>query len=127
MPEEVHIGYGHRLIPSLIDEKASCAPNETYCYLPRTAKLEDGFQAITYGQFSNAINACSWWIEARIGKSEDFATLACLGLSDLRNTLIIVAAIKTGHKVFSYDSKLFETTNDSPKGSRLSWRHLVIV
>ncbi len=99
MPGEAHIKYGHRLIPSLIDEKASAAPDETYCYLPRTARIEDGFQSINYRRFSNAINACSWWIEAEIGKSEDFATLAYLGPSDLRNILLIVAAIKTGHKV----------------------------
>lgn len=127
MPEEAHMKYGHRLIPSLIDEKASSAPDETYCYLPRTARIEDGFQSINYRHFSNAINACSWWIEAEIGKSDNFATLAYLGPSDLRNILIIVAAIKTGHKVFSYISQYCGTANDSHCGSRLSWHHLVIV
>jgi len=125
--KDIHIEYGHRLIPLLIDEKASFAPDQTYCYLPRTARIEDGFQAITYRRFSNAINACSWWIEAEIGKSEDFATLAYLGPSDLRNILIIVAAIKTGHKVFSRNSQCRGTSNDSPYGSRLCSRRLVIV
>ncbi len=105
MPEEAHMEYGHRLIPSLIDEKASVAPDEIYCYIPRTARIEDGFHSISYRRFSNAINACSYWIEAEIGKSENFATLAYLGPSDLRNILIIVAAVKTGHKVFSRKSQ----------------------
>ena len=91
--------YGRRLIPSLIDEKALSAPNETYCYLAQTPRIEDGFRKISYRTFANAINACAWWIEATIGKGKDFATLAYLGPSDLRNTIAIIAAIKTGHKV----------------------------
>ncbi|KAL8783658.1 MAG: hypothetical protein Q9195_009318 [Heterodermia aff. obscurata] len=90
--------YGRRLIPSLIDELAVCAPQRIYCHVPWTTRIEDGFRAVTYGCLSNAINACAWWIEAEIGKSKDFATIAYLGPSDLRNTIIIVAAIKAGHK-----------------------------
>ena len=91
--------YGRRLIPSLIDELATSTPERTYCYLPLHTRIEDGFRAITYRRFSNAINACAWWMVAELGTSKDFATLAYLGPSDLRNTIIILAAIKTGHKV----------------------------
>ena len=91
--------YGRRLIPSLIDELAISAPQRTYCHLPWTTGIEDGFRAISYECLSNAINACSWWIVEQIGKSKDFTTLAYLGPSDLRNIIMILAAIKTGHKV----------------------------
>ena len=91
--------YGRRLIPSLIDELATSTPQRIYWYLPLHTRIEDGFRALTYRSFSNAINACAWWIVAEFGKSKDFATLAYLGPSDLRNTIIILAAIKTGHKV----------------------------
>ena len=91
--------YGRRLIPSLIDELAISTPQRTYCHVPWTTRVEDGFRAITYQCLSNAINVCTRWIVAEIGKGKDFATLAYLGPSDLRNTIIIVAAIKAGHKV----------------------------
>ena len=91
--------YGRRLIPSLIDELAISAPQRTYCYVPRTTRIEDGFRTITYQSLSNAINICARWIVAEIGISTDFATLAYLGPSDLRNTIIILGAIKAGHKV----------------------------
>ena len=91
--------YGRRLIPSLIDELAISTPQRTYCYVPWTHKIEDGFRAITYQSLSNAINICARWIVAEIGISNDLATLAYLGPSDLRNTIIILAAIKAGHKV----------------------------
>lgn len=91
--------YGRRLIPSLIDEIASCTPQKIYCYMPLMTRIEDDFQAVTYKTFSNAINACAWWIENEIGKGEYFTTLAYLGPSDLRNIIFIIAAIQTGHKV----------------------------
>lgn len=68
-------------------------------HLPWTCAIEDGFRAISFQALANAINACSWWIEAEIGKGMGFSTLAYLGPSDLRNIILIVAAIKTGHKV----------------------------
>ena len=98
-PTKNRINYGRRLLPSLIDEKACSVPNEPYCYLPWSSKIEDGFRTISFQGLANAINACSWWIQAELGKGEDFSTLAYLGPSDLRNIIIIVAAIKAGHKV----------------------------
>ena len=93
--------YGRRLIPSMIDGIALDTPDKHYCYISRTANVEDGFRAITFKEFSNAINACAWWIRAEIGKGIDFDTLAYLGPSDLRNVIIILAAIKTGYKVIN--------------------------
>ena len=92
--------YGHRLIPSLIDEIAASEPARTYCYLPLTTNIEDGFRAVSYRTFANAINACAWWMRIAVGRSDDFSTLAYLGPSDLRNVILTLAAIKTGHKVF---------------------------
>ncbi|KAL8732298.1 MAG: hypothetical protein Q9166_002870 [cf. Caloplaca sp. 2 TL-2023] len=91
--------FGRRLIPSLIDEKAFAVPGQTYCYLPCTSTVvEDGFRAVSFKCLANAINTCAWWLETNIGTSHRLDTLAYLGPSDLRNTIIIVAAIKTGHK-----------------------------
>ena len=94
--------YGRRLMPTLIDERALSTPDAIYCYLSRSSKMEAGFRTITFQTLSNATNACCWWIESKVGKSDKFDTLAYLGPSDLRNIIIILAAIKTGHKVYNH-------------------------
>lgn len=96
---DVHTDYGRRLIPLIIDERVSSNPQRTYCYLPWTSDINNGFRAISYQCFSTAINACAWWIEAEVGRGKAFNTLAYCGPSDLRNIVMIVAAAKTGHKV----------------------------
>ncbi|KAL8928039.1 MAG: hypothetical protein Q9172_001094 [Xanthocarpia lactea] len=90
--------FGRRLIPSLIDQKAATVPEETYCFIPWTSKIEHGFRPVSFRCLANAIDTCAWWIKDEIGTSQGFDTLAYLGPSDLRNTIIIIAAIKTGHK-----------------------------
>ena len=96
--------YGRRLIPALIDENAFSIPHEAYCYLPRTSSIEDGFRPLDFQTFANAINACAWWLEAEIGKCDTYSTLAYLGPSDLRNIILIIASIKTSHKVLNFSS-----------------------
>ena len=91
--------YGRRLIPNLIDEYARKVPDKTYCFVARSLQVEDGFEAISYSRFANAINRCSFWMEAELGRGQNFDTVAYLGPFDLRTAILIVAAIKTGHKV----------------------------
>ena len=91
--------FGRRLIPTLIDETANANPHGIYCFLPKGTAVEHGFESVTYYMFADAINRCSQWMEAELGRGQNFNTLAYLGPSDLLTTIIIVAAIKTGHKV----------------------------
>ena len=91
--------FGRRLIPTLIDETAYVNPNGIYCFLPKGTAVEHGFDSVTYNGFANAIDRCSHWMEAQLGRGQSFSTVAYLGPSDLLTTIIIVAAIKTGHKV----------------------------
>ena len=92
--------FGRRLIPTLIDEFACSKPNKTYCFVARSSAVEDGFESISYSQFANAINRCSYWMDTQLGRGQNFNTVAYLGPSDcLLTIIIIVAAIKTGHKV----------------------------
>ncbi|CAF9913655.1 MAG: hypothetical protein ALECFALPRED_008933 [Alectoria fallacina] len=90
--------FGRRLIPTLIDETAYANPNGIYCFLPKGTAVEHGFDSVTYNGLANAIDRCSHWMEAQLGRGQSFNTVAYLGPSDLLTTIIIVAAIKTGHK-----------------------------
>lgn len=90
--------FGCRLIPTLIDENAYINPNGIYCFIPKGTAVEHGFESVTYNRFANAIDRCSHWMESELGRGQNFNTVAYLGPSDLLTSIIIVAAIKTGHK-----------------------------
>jgi len=94
------LGYGSRLIPCIIDETAQNDPKKLYAVIPNSAKnIAEGFRNMTYRDFANAINGAASWIERTFGRSSDFRALGYIGLNDLRYRIILVAAIKTGHKV----------------------------
>ena len=92
-------GYGHRLIPQLIDERAKMNPHGSVWSVPKSSDLADGFRDISYVQVARAINKAAWWIDEHIGKSTTFENLAYIGPPDLRYAILTVAAQKTGHTV----------------------------
>ncbi len=92
---------GQRLLPVLIDDIARTDPHRVFAAIPKSANPKDGYEDITYHNFSTAINRCSWWIEKEIGKGSDFETVAYIGPLDLLYHIFTFAAIKTGHKVIS--------------------------
>lgn len=91
--------YGHRLIATLIDQRAQEEPHRPFWSIPHSSALADGFQNISYGQVARAINRAAWWIDENVGKSTTFETLAYMGPPDLRYAVLTVAAQKTGHTV----------------------------
>ncbi|KAI9659318.1 MAG: hypothetical protein M1821_001576 [Bathelium mastoideum] len=101
---------GNRLLPTLVDEIAANDPTRIIFSYPSTAKLEDGFRNVQFGEFANAINRCSWWLEEKLGRSETFGTLAYLGPVNPTYLIIVFAAIKVGYKLFlSSPSNSIET------------------
>ena len=90
---------GRRLLPSLIDEIAQSSPEAPFVAISRSLDVHNGFRDVSYRELARAINKFSWWIERNIGKSQTFETLGYLGPLDLRYPLLILAAVKTGHKV----------------------------
>lgn len=91
--------YGRRLIPVLIDEAAREKPNDIFAFVARSLNNEEGFQTVIYCQFANAINSCAWWLEAQVGISKNFDTLAYFGLFGLISCVLMIVAIKMGHQV----------------------------
>ena len=99
-----HLDYGRRLIPNIIDNYAHQEPDKTFALVTRTLAMGDSPQEITFYQFASAINRCALWLEAQCGKGEEFPTIAYLAPSDLRTSILIVAAIKAGFKVELLDA-----------------------
>ena len=91
---------GYRLITSMIDYYAAEEPDRIYASIPRTEDLSDGLHDITYGQFGNAINRASWWLDLELGDCKGtFDTFAYIGPKDLRYPILAVAAAKVGRRV----------------------------
>ena len=99
MPDMASPDYGRRLLPSLVDEIAAECPDRPFASIPNTIKPEDGFQNINFGALARAINRCSWWIEALVGKGNGFPTIAYMGPQDVLYLILVLACIKTGYKV----------------------------
>ena len=73
--------YGHRLIPTLVDELAKTTPNYVFALIPRSAQFADGLKDVTISTFARAVNRAASWIESTIGKGTDFETIAYIGPS----------------------------------------------
>lgn len=90
---------GQRLIPTLIDSIADSDPKRLFVSVARSKDLSDGFRDVTYQGFSRAVDRCSRWMERQLGRSQNFKTITYMGPFDLRYPIILLAAVKTGHKV----------------------------
>ena len=91
--------HGRRLLPNLIDKLAHSNYSRPFVAIPESSEPEDGFIDVSFRQLATAIDRCSWWIEQRLGRSEHFDTVGYLGPGDLRYTILMFAAVKTGYKV----------------------------
>ena len=87
------------LLPTLIDEIARSDPHRLYCALVKSTSIEDGVVEVTYDDYANAVNRCAQWLEDTLGKGTHYNVLAYVGPTDIRYSLITLAAVKTGHTV----------------------------
>lgn len=135
------------LLPNVIDERGQQQPESVFCAIPRGSEVKDGFKDVTFRELANAINRASWFLEETLGKSTNFDTLCYMGPSDLRYSVLAIAAVKTGHKPFwssprnsheghislmgSTKCKYFLTPAEMPPGvaaiiDELNLRHVVV-
>ena len=97
----VPLDHGRRLLPVLVDQFSVSDPDRVFLSYQSGARPKDGYRDFTYKEFAAAVNHYSWWLEKSLGRSDNFRTLTYFGSRDLRSTLIMYAAVKTGHKVCS--------------------------
>ena len=71
--------HGKRLLPIWIDKVGRENPEKAWALMPRSMDLKDGFREYQYRHLVAAIDTVAWWIEATIGRSTDFETVAYLG------------------------------------------------
>lgn len=97
LPDKHH--RGSRSLSETLEHLARCEPERVYALIPRGREISHGFRDVTVRELIHAIDACAWWISDSFGRSDDFETLAYVGVADLRYVLFFYAAIKCGYKV----------------------------
>ncbi|KAI1134702.1 acetyl-CoA synthetase-like protein [Hypoxylon sp. FL0543] len=104
--------YGRRLVPHIIDEIAKTDPGREAFSIPRSSDPKDGWKAVTFKEYANAINYNARKIVETCGTPSpgSFPTIAYIGPNDARYVVILVGAIKAGYKV------LFISPRNSQEG-----------
>lgn len=90
---------GERLLPTLVDQLSVGDPDRVFLSYQSGPRPKDGYRDVTYKEFAAAVNRYSWWLDKTLGHSDSFRTITYFGPRDLRSTVIMYAAVKTGHKV----------------------------
>ncbi|TID18681.1 putative AMP dependent ligase/synthetase [Venturia nashicola] len=89
------------LLPNAIDDRARSEPKNVFARIPKSSSYTDGFRPVTNSQMATAINFVARLFISRFGPPQHpFETIAYLGPTDPRYTIVIVAAMKAGYKAF---------------------------
>ena len=91
--------YGQRLLPQLLDELSKTTPDRLYASYPCSVDISQGFRDVAFQDMARAADSFAWWIHNRYGRSDEFESLAYMGIPDLRTPIIFFAAVKCGYKV----------------------------
>ena len=90
---------GQRLLPQVVDYLAIHHPQKVYASFAVSTEVSDGFVDVTMASLANATNKLAWWIQYKLDKDKRFNAICYTGISDIRYTIMILAAIKCGYKV----------------------------
>lgn len=101
-------------LPTVVTETAKSEPDRPWVFVPKNNnKLSDGYKSITFNDLAKSVNKLARWIEKTVGISKSRETIAYMDRSnDMRYIFMILAAIKTGHKI------LLTSTRNTVEGQR---------
>ncbi|KFX85799.1 hypothetical protein V490_09403 [Pseudogymnoascus sp. VKM F-3557] len=87
-----------RLLPHVVDEIAASEPSRPYIYQPKSSYPGDGWVPVTFKELANAIDHVAHIITETVKKdsTDEFPTLAYVGPSDVRYTIVVLASVKAG-------------------------------
>lgn len=98
---KVHSRSPYPLLPNSIDNRARSDPEGVFARIPKSSSYADGFRPVTNSQMATAINFTAHHFTSRFGLPQHpFETIAYLGPTDPRYTIVIIAAMKAGYKAF---------------------------
>ena len=91
--------FGRRTLPQALDDLASLPSDRLYASIPKDRDLSEGFLDVSCRDMARCVNFMADWIAGHVGVSTDFATLAYVGIPDLRSAAVFLGAVKCGYKV----------------------------
>ena len=103
---------GKRLLAECVDSLAASDPSRRFSLIPQSDDVKDGFREVSIHDIARAVNAMSWWMEKHLGTPKQTETFAYMGNNDIRYIIFLLAANKTGNKVWEFvrQSKSFMAT-----------------
>jgi hypothetical protein len=101
----IELDESNLLLPAVIDLRAQAEPDKLFCAFLNSADVQDGLVRVSYSDYTNAINRCSWWLEGKLGKGDGLSlkTIGYFGPPDIRQTIVALAVSKINHKVKDYN------------------------
>ncbi|KAI8950517.1 hypothetical protein F4801DRAFT_343559 [Xylaria longipes] len=88
-------------LPQIVDKLAHEKPSDVYGTWPVDQNsYSAGVRNITYRQLANIVNGLAWWLVKQLGADKQGEVLAYVGPNDVRFTALILAAMKTSHRLF---------------------------
>ncbi|KAH8156102.1 hypothetical protein CIB48_g12145 [Xylaria polymorpha] len=88
-------------LPQIVDNVADEQPDHVYGSWPvDQSSYRVGVRNITYIQLANIVNGLAWWLVKQLGPEKHGEVLAYVGPNDVRFTALVLAAMKTGHRLF---------------------------
>ncbi|ORY14274.1 hypothetical protein BCR34DRAFT_479781 [Clohesyomyces aquaticus] len=94
------------LLVNIIEYKAQWLTGHTFMRYPAVNWKEDGYRTLTWGQYSDTINKVAHWLDEKLGELPQGQTVAYLGPSDARYSIILPAVIKTNRKILIPDGRV---------------------
>ncbi|KAK7419745.1 hypothetical protein QQX98_003117 [Neonectria punicea] len=118
--------YGKRLMINIVDNIASSDPSRSFIFIPRTSNPSDGWEPVTYGQFSQAVNSVAWQITKTYGPGfqSQIRQIAYIGANDARYPIMVLGCIKAGYQAFLLSPRNSNEAQESlldETGCRIFW------
>jgi hypothetical protein len=86
--------------PTWVEERAAATPERVFALIPKTDIVKDGYREFTYRELARAVDKLSWFLDQELSTpAVDFDTIAYIGASDLRYTILYIAVQKTRRQV----------------------------
>jgi acyl-CoA synthetase (AMP-forming)/AMP-acid ligase II len=99
--------YGRRLMPTILHLEAKNNPQRTFAIAAKSENIEGGFREVTFQQIAHAVNHVSHWLRRLFEDGNEpprHATIAYIGVPDLRYNIIFLAAVQCRYQVCVGDS-----------------------
>ncbi len=100
--QETDITKPHRrLLVTVIEEKARLEPNDAYIRYAPADWETNGYRSISWKQYANAIDKVAYFLDKKLGTTNEPFVIGYFGPNDARYAILIAACIKTGKPVRS--------------------------